>query len=82
MELHHITETINLSSYFGTVPKTASPLFLGEWGKEGSEPGEFHAHFAEQKRDERKTDRISVYDRGHLYVVVACNHRVQKFAVE
>ena len=97
--------------------KTATPRFLGEWGKEGSEPGEFHfpigitvsaddqvfvtdfynarvqkfsvdgkllavipvlpnpggiavsrsgdlylAHFAEQKREERKTDRISVYD--------------------
>ena len=97
--------------------KAATPRFLGEWGKEGSEPGEFHfpigiainaadeifvtdfyndrvqkfsvdgkllavipvlpnpggiaisrsgdlylAHFAEQKREERKTDRISVYD--------------------
>lgn len=97
--------------------KAAVPRFLGEWGEEGSEPGEFHfpigiainaadeifvtdfyndrvqkfsvdgrllavipvlpnpggiaisrsgdlylAHFAERKREERKTDRISVYD--------------------
>jgi len=97
--------------------KAATPRFLGEWGKKGSEPGEFHfpigiainsadevfvtdfynarvqkfsvdgkllaiipvlpnpggiavsrsgdlylAHFAEQRREERKTDQISVYD--------------------
>ncbi len=98
-------------------PKAVAPRFLIEWGKKGSEPGEFHfpigiainandevfvtdfynarvqkfsvdgkllavipvlpnpggiavsrsgdlylAHFAEQKREERKTDRMSVYD--------------------
>src|SRR5262249_5619065 len=96
---------------------SAAPRFLCEWGKLGSEPGEFHfpigiainaadeilvtdfynsrvqkfsvegkllsvipvlpnpggiaigragelylAHFAERKREERKTDRVSVYD--------------------
>jgi DNA-binding beta-propeller fold protein YncE len=98
-------------------PQSGAPRFLVEWGREGSEPGEFHfpigiainkadeifvtdfyndrvqkfstdgkllavlpvlptpggitisssgniylAHFAEKKREERTTDRISVYD--------------------
>jgi hypothetical protein len=50
---------------------TAGGQYLGGFGgKAGSGPGEFLAPHG-----------LAVDGRGHLYVVDAYNHRVQKFAV-
>ena len=51
--------------------KTATPRFLGEWGKEGSEPGEFHFPIG-----------IAINAADEVFVTDFYNARVQKFSVD
>jgi tripartite motif-containing protein 71 len=50
---------------------TAEGEYLGGFGSEGTKPGEFFAPHG-----------LAFDSHGHLYIVDAFNHRVQKFAVE
>src|SRR3954453_633766 len=51
--------------------KAATPRFLGEWGKKGSEPGEFHFPIG-----------IAINADDEVFVTDFYNARVQKFSVD